>query len=168
VSVCQVWAAAHTGTIVVRDMMTGEQIETIDTERFMVWCMAVVGKRVWAGTEDGPILIYDGATQCQCGPLVVFFPECSSSRLIGCAAHRKLVGEARQHMGGMYCLATDKAAGAAGRSMMWSGSNDFTCNMWMGEGEFVKLYSGHSGSVRCVLGAGTPISRRLKVASATP
>lgn len=63
VVVVQVWAAARTGTIIVRDMMTGEQQEMIDTERWMVWCMAVVGKRVWAGTEDGPILIFDGATR---------------------------------------------------------------------------------------------------------
>jgi hypothetical protein len=43
--------------------MTGEQVEIIETDQFMVWCMAVVGKRIWAGTEDGPILIYDGATR---------------------------------------------------------------------------------------------------------
>lgn len=59
----QVWAAARTGTIVVRDINSGEQVEVIDTEAWMVWCMVVVGKRVWAGTEDGPILIFDGNTR---------------------------------------------------------------------------------------------------------
>ena len=57
-------------------------------------------------------------------------------------------------MGGVYCLATDKIAGAAGRNV-WSGSNDFTCNMWNDKGEFLKLYAGHTGGVRSILGACT-------------
>lgn len=65
---------------------------------------------------------------------------------------------ARQHVGGVYCLATDKLAGASGRSV-WSGSNDFTCNMWSGDGEFVKLYAGHTGGVRSVLGTDWTLGR---------
>lgn len=57
----------------------------------------------------------------------------------------------RQHAGGVYCLAKDTAAGSAGRAV-WSGSNDFTCNMWQADGTFRKLYSGHSGGVRSILG----------------
>lgn len=137
--------------------MTGEQVEIIETDQFMVWCMAVVGKRIWAGTEDGPILIYDGATRSTpslsllCSSVSLGVTSLRFVRVRVGAVARKLVKEARQHVGGVYCLATDKVAGAANRSV-WSGSNDFTCNMWTGDGEFVKLYAGHTGGVRCVLG----------------
>ena len=59
--------------------------------------------------------------------------------------------EARQHVGGVYCIATDPMDSNGGRC--FSGSNDFTVNMWR-NGKFAKLYAGHSGGVRCILALG--------------
>ncbi len=69
-------------------------------------------------------------------------------------AIRELVYEARHHAGGIYCLATDKLSGDGGH-MIWSGSNDFTIVCWRwrkSAGEVKKLYAGHKGGVRSILG----------------
>ena len=54
----------------------------------------------------------------------------------------------RHHAGGVHTLAT-----GVDSERVFSGSNDFTCVMWSGRGEFLKLYAGHSNGVRCTLGA---------------
>ena len=90
----------------------------------LVWSLALVGKNVWCGTERGPIAIYNRST-------------------------RKLVSEARHHSGGVYCITPYPAYSA-----VWTGSNDFTCNMWTVGGQFRKLFSGHTGGVRSIVVVG--------------
>ena len=93
----------------------------------LVWSLALVGRHVWCGTERGPIAIYDRATRYQQpGPAFApWKPLFARARLTVHGGHgRKLVSEARHHVGGVYCITPYPAYKA-----VWTGSNDFTCNM---------------------------------------
>lgn len=119
-----VWTARRDGTLVIRDVDSTEVIGEIDTHA-MIWCLLRVGKRVWAGTETGPIMIFD-------------------------VDKRKVIKEARQHSGGVYCLATD------GAGHVWSGSSDFTVIEWKAQdASLVRLVHGHSNGVRDMKVVGT-------------
>lgn len=76
--------------------------------------------------------------------------------------HSKLVRTCRQHAGGVYCIGTDAFEGSGG-SRVWSGSNDFTCNMWTSNGKFVKQYAGHTNGVRCIRGQCNPMARAVAI-----
>jgi hypothetical protein len=55
-----VWTAPRTGNISIRNVFTGEVEDTVEVGDYLIWCLTVVGKQVWCGTEMGPILVYDG------------------------------------------------------------------------------------------------------------
>lgn len=121
----EVWTG-HGTHISIRSAATGAVQHTLDTDAHhsIIWSLLVVGNYVWAGTSTGPINIYS-------------------------MRKKKLVKVARRHTGGVHSLATGLDS-----ERVWSGSNDFTCIMWNGQGEFLKLYAGHSNGVRCTLTLG--------------
>ena len=127
-----VWAAERDGCVVVREAASGSLVERIlpnaDWEK--VLSLAVVDKAIWAGTSNGPIVIFDRAS-------------------------RKLVAEARHHTGGVTCICASPSP--HGRAFVISGGSDFRTNMWHTDGRFMKTFSGHTGGVRCALVMGSEI-----------
>lgn len=121
----EVWTATRDGDIVIRDIDGAEEVARVETHAVLS-CMARVKSQIWAGTERGPILIFDAKRSA-----------------------RRIVAEARQHAGGVQCLEWD------GGGRVWSGSSDFTCIEWDADtGEFVRMLSGHGNGVRCLLAVG--------------
>ena len=58
----EVWTGERDGTIAVRSGSTAQVLHRVETTA-LVWCIALVGRQVWVGTERGPIAIYDRCTQ---------------------------------------------------------------------------------------------------------
>eukprot|EP00965_Chrysotila_dentata_P120392 3981077-Pleurochrysis_carterae.AAC.1 len=99
-------------------------------QKSLAWSLLVVGREVWVGTEEGPVLVFDAKTTAR-------------------------LREQRQHCGGVYHLCDNGGeSGADGGAVAFSCSNDFTARAWSVRGEHVQLYAGHTGGVRCGLALG--------------
>ena len=71
----------------------------------LIWSLAPVGRdAVWAGTQSGPILLFD-------------------------AASRAMLTEVHGHAGGVHCLSFSGDFASSGRTFVLSGGADFKLHM---------------------------------------
>ena len=124
-----VWTGDRSGLITVRNVRSGEQVQTLRPQGGVnVWCLRLVrmprgsksGAHVWAGLSNGAIVVYDSATRTQ-------------------------LDHVSKHAGGVYSIVSSN-----GR--VYSCSNDFEIHEWKADTHtFLRQFSGHRGYVRCLL-----------------
>jgi len=120
-----VWTGQRDGCITIFRASTGEVIddEVRVQEQSLIMAMELCKRNVWVGTETGRLVLFNAKT-------------------------REQVSEARQHSGGINCIACNNVG-------VFTGSSDFTVIQWTFEGKFQKLFSGHTGGVKAMLCLGS-------------
>jgi len=134
----EVWLVARdTGSIAIHDAASAAPKENILVMHHLIMSLAAAkraGKAhtVWAGTDSGTVLLYDGG-----------------SRLL-------LKEVARPHAGAVQCIAVQRAmAGRSARLVVTGGSDRRLC-VWEQE-TLTRAFQGHTGAVRCALVLGAHI-----------
>ncbi|RHW69688.1 bilobe protein [Trypanosoma brucei equiperdum] len=119
-----VWAAAADGRVLVYSLSDGEVVAeaAVRENTFCTVLRLVSRRRIWAGFADGFICCYDSSTA-------------------------NLLNEFVQHDGAVNCLATTPYS-----EFVYSGGEDWKVYQWLKEScTYVRLFSGHSNAVRCVV-----------------
>lgn len=100
-----VWTGEREGGIAIRNLLTGEVKDTVTREyQFLVLCMRTVADHVWAGTEAGVILVFEGRTKA-------------------------LKYELRGHSGAVRSLTVGQPSGTS-LPHVWSAGSDFSVCEW--------------------------------------